>query len=173
MSEERLLILGLGNPLMGDDGAGIQIVEELKKSDLPEYVDVIDGGTAGVGLIDLMTGYSRVIVVDAVIGEEGHFPGCISQREVSLIKLQSQEILKQVQNDGCSLHETELTSVLRLMQKLGMKIPEITIVGIPAVNIAPGIGLSEECRRYMQEAIKRLRGQVLLTPSLPRGGQLP
>jgi len=172
LSDERLLIIGLGNPLMGDDGAGIYIVEELKKSDLPEYVDVIDGGTAGVGLIDLMTGYSRVIVVDAV-REEGHFPGCISQREVSLIKLQSQEILKQVQNDGCSLHETELTSVLRLMQTLGMKIPEITIVGIPAVNIAPGIGLSEECRRYMQEAIKRLRGQVLLTPSLPRGGQLP
>jgi len=172
LSEERLLILGLGNPLMGDDGAGIQIVEELKKSDLPEYVDVIDGGTAGVGLIDLMTGYSRVIVVDAV-REEGHFPGCISQREVSLIKLQSQEILKQVQNDNCSLHEMELTSVLRLMKTLGIPIPEITIVGIPAVNIAPGIGLSEECRRYMQEAIKRLRGQVLLTPSLPRGGQLP
>jgi len=173
LSEERLLILGLGNPLMGDDGAGIQIVNELRESDLPEYVDVIDGGTAGVGLIDLMSGYSRVIVVDAVIREEGHFPRCISQREVSLIKLQSQEILKQVQNDGCSLHEMELTSVLRLMKTLGMPIPEITIVGIPAVNIAPGIGLSEECRRYMQEAIKRLRGQVLLTPSLPRGGQLP
>ena len=70
MSEERLLILGLGNPLMGDDGAGIQIVNELRESDLPEYVDVIDGGTAGVGLIDLMSGYSRVIVVDAVRGED-------------------------------------------------------------------------------------------------------
>src|SRR3989337_2977091 len=147
---------------MGDDGAGIQIVEELKKSDLPEYVDVIDGGTAGVGLIDLMTGYSRVIVVDAVRGEEGHFPGCISQREVSLIKLQSKEILKQVQNDGCSIHETELTSVLRLMQTLGMKIPEITIVGIPAVNIAPGIGLSEECMRLIPQAVELNRDSAYL-----------
>ena len=82
MSDERLLILGLGNPLMGDDGAGIQIVEELKKSDLPEYVDVIDGGTAGVGLIDLMSGYSRVIVVDAVRVDEG-----TPQKEVSLTTL--------------------------------------------------------------------------------------
>ena len=81
MSDERLLILGLGNPLMGDDGAGIQIVEELKKSDLPEYVDVIDGGTAGVGLIDLMSGYSRVIVVDAVMVDEG------PPKEVSLTTL--------------------------------------------------------------------------------------
>src|SRR3990170_8622813 len=153
---------------MGDDGAGIEVVSKLHKLVLPENVDVIDGGTPGVGLIDMMSGYSRVIVVDAVMG--ACHPELVSG---SLGK----EILKQFQDDregdNCSLHETELTSVLRLMQTLGMKIPEITIVGIPAVNIAPGIGLSEECRRYMQEAIKRLRGQVLLTPSLPRGGQLP
>ena len=156
MSDERLLIIGLGNPLMGDDGAGIQVVNELRESDLPEYVDVIDGGTPGVGLIDLMSGYSRVIVVDAVRGED------VFKYDENPLSL-----------DNCSLHEMELTSVLRLMKTLGIPIPEITIVGIPAVNIAPGIGLSEECRRYMQEAIKRLRGQVLLTPSLPRGGQLP
>ena len=167
MSDERLLIIGLGNPLMGDDGAGIQVVNELRESDLPEYVDVIDGGTPGVGLIDLMSGYSRVIVVDAVRGEDG-----ISSDEI-LIRYVFKYDENPLSLDNCSLHEMELTSVLRLMKTLGMPIPEITIVGIPAVNIAPGIGLSEECRRYMQEAIKRLRGQVLLTPSLPRGGQLP
>jgi len=167
LSDERLLIIGLGNPLMGDDGAGIQVVNELRESDLPEYVDVIDGGTPGVGLIDLMSGYSRVIVVDAVRGEDG-----ISSDEI-LIRYVFKYDENPLSLDNCSLHEMELTSVLRLMKTLGMPIPEITIVGIPAVNIAPGIGLSEECRRYMQEAIKRLRGQVLLTPSLPRGGQLP
>jgi hydrogenase maturation protease len=147
LSDERLLIIGLGNPLMGDDGVGIQVVNELRESDLPEYVDVIDGGTPGVGLIDLMSGYSRVIVVDAVRGED------VFKYDENPLSL-----------DNCSLHEMELTSVLRLMKTLGIPIPEITIVGIPAVNIAPGIGLSEECRRYMQEAIsliKRLRGQVL------------
>ncbi|MEK6538662.1 MAG: hydrogenase maturation protease [Nitrospirota bacterium] len=153
MSDERLLIIGLGNPLIGDDGAGIQIVEELKKSDLPEYVDVVDGGTAGVGLIDLMSGYSRVIVVDAVRVDEG-----TPQKEVSLttlhnplsIRERDRPVLREVEgvrvglnsDDKCSLHEMELTSVLRLMQTLGIKIPEITIVGIPAVNIVRGIGLS-------------------------------
>ena len=175
MSDERLLILGLGNPLMGDDGAGIQIVEELKKSDLPEYVDVIDGGTAGVGLIDLMSGYSRVIVVDAVMVDVE-----TPQREVSLttlhnplsIRERDRPVLREVEgvrvglnsDDNCSLHEMELTSVLRLMQTLGIKIPEITIVGIPAVNIVRGIGLSEECRRLIPQAVK------LITES---GGQLP
>ena len=148
-SDERLLIIGLGNPLMCDDGVGIEVVNELKGSDLPEYVDVIDGGTPGVGLIDLMTDYSRVIVVDAVVGACHH--------EIVSGSL-GKENLKQVQNDmgddNCSLHEMELTSVLKLMQSLEMSIPEITIVGIPAFNIAPGIGLSEECMKLIPQAVK-------------------
>ncbi len=152
---------------MGDDGAGIYIVEELKKSDLPEYADVVDGGTAGVGLIDLMSGYSRVIVVDAVMVDVG-----TPQKEVSLTTLHNPLSLRERDrvrvglnsDDNCSLHEMELTSILRLMQTLGIKIPEITIVGIPAVNIVRGIGLSEECRRLIPQAVK------LITES---GGQLP
>ena len=157
MSEGRLLIVGLGNPLMGDDGAGIEVVSELHKLVLPENVDVIDGGTPGVGLIDMMSGYSRVIVVDAVMG--ACHPELVSG---SLGK----EILKQFQDDregdNCSLHETELTSVLRLMQTLGMKIPEITIVGIPAFNIAPGIGLSEECMKLIPQAVELNRDSAYL-----------
>src|SRR4030067_159113 len=77
-----------------------------------------------------------------------------------------QLIPKQVWNDmvddGCSLHETELTSVVRLMQTLGMTIPEITIVGIPAVNIAPGIGLSEECGGLIPQAVKLIKDAVAI-----------
>src|SRR3990170_2803955 len=108
---------------MGDDGAGIEVVNELQGSDLPEYVDVIDGGTPGVGLIDLMSGYSRVIVVDAVIGDNGHSE-FISGSQTMPVLGHPETMLKQLQykvrddrgDDGCSLHETELTSVLRLMQ---------------------------------------------------------
>ena len=147
---------------MGDDGAGIEVVNELQELALPEYVDVIDGGTPGVGLIDMMSGYSRVIVVDAVVDSEGHFPGSTSQWEVSLTTLKSPLSLRERDrvrvglnpDDHCSLHETELTSVLRLMQTLGMSIPEITIVGIPAFNIAPGIGLSEGCMKLIPQAVK-------------------
>src|SRR3990170_8194650 len=163
---------------MGDDGAGIEVVNELQELALPEYVDVIDGGTPGVGLIDMMSGYSRVIVVDAVVDSEGHFPGSTSQWEVSLTTLKSplsfrerdRPVLREVEgvrvglnpDDHCSLHETELTSVLRLMQALGMSIPEITIVGIPAFNIAPGIGLSEECMKLIPQAVELNRDSAYL-----------
>lgn len=160
MSEERLLIIGLGNPLMGDDGAGIQVVHELKESDLPEYVDVIDGGTPGVGLIDLMSGYSRVIVVDAVMVDVE-----TTQREVSMTMLYNSLSIRERDrvrvglnsDDNCSLHEMELTSVLKLMRTLGIKIPEITIIGIPALSIVRRIGLSEECRRLIPQAVKFIK----------------
>ncbi|MBI5756524.1 MAG: hydrogenase maturation protease [Nitrospirae bacterium] len=130
MSNRKLLILGLGNPLMGDDGVGIQVVNELQNTNLSEKVDIMDGGTAGIDLIDMISGYERVIVVDAV--RKGFSD----------------------ENKEFSLHDVELTSVLRLMQTLGMDIPEITIIGIPAANITPRIGLSEECRKWIPEAVK-------------------
>lgn len=167
-SGERLLIIGLGNPLMGDDGAGIEVVHELMESGFPEYVDVIDGGTPGVGLIDLMSGYNRVIVVDAVRGEDGIFSPEIILETKTLPRQEIPAMPKQVQlkdwnetgNDHCSLHETELTSVLKLMQTLEMNIPEITIVGIPVVNIGRGIGLSEECRLLIPQAVKLIKEVV-------------
>ena len=115
---------------MGDDGVGIQVVNELKNANLSEKVDIIDGGTAGIDLIDMISGYERVIVVDAV--------GKGFSNE----------------NKGFFLHDMELTSVLMLMQTLGINLPEITIIGIPAANITPRIGLSEECRKWIPEAVK-------------------
>ena len=115
---------------MGDDGVGIQVVNELKNANLSEKVDIIDGGTAGIDLIDMISGYERVIVVDAV--------GKGFSNE----------------NKGFFLHDMELTSVLMLMQTLGINLPEITIICIPAANITPRIGLSEECRKWIPEAVK-------------------
>lgn len=130
LSNGRLLILGLGNPLMGDDGVGIQVVNELKNANLSEKVDIIDGGTAGIDLIDMISGYERVIVVDAV--RKGFSD----------------------EDKGYSLHDVGLTPALRLMQALGMAIPEITIIGIPAADITPRMGLSEECRKWIPETVK-------------------
>jgi len=72
---KRVLILGLGNPLLGDEGVGLRAVEELKGLELPDGVTVAEGGTTGLGLVSLMEGYQRVIVVDAA--DMGHPPGCV------------------------------------------------------------------------------------------------
>lgn len=145
MNNERLLVIGLGNLLMGDDGAGIHVIRELQGLRLPDHVDLIDGGTAGVGLVDILSSYRRVIIIDA-IANQGAGP--------SNIRLFPPDdlILRKGEGDY-SIHDVELTSILSLMNGLEMEIPDITIIGIPAVTITPGIDLSEGCSRLIPEAI--------------------
>ena len=70
MQKNRVCIIGCGNPLMGNDGAGIQAMR-LFEGRFPG-VDVIDGGTGGFGLIPLMEGYEKVVIVDAMVDIGDH-----------------------------------------------------------------------------------------------------
>lgn len=168
MIKDRLLIIGLGNLLLGDDGAGIHIINELKKYDLSEEIDVTDGGTAGVDLIDILSSYRKVIVIDAVM-DKGDKP--------SGIKLFStDDLLFREDDSDYSLHDMELTSVLSLMKTLDVAIPDIKIIGIPAAAITPGIGLSKECERLVPEAVELIMDiinspirQIPINPPLLNG----
>lgn len=145
LNRDKLPVIGLGNLLMGDDGAGIHIVHELQRLRLPDHVDLIDGGTGGVGLVDILSSCRRVIVIDAITNNGGYPSG---------IRLFSPDDLISSEGEGdYSLHDLELTSILSLMNGLGMEIPDITIIAIPAVTITPAIELSEGCRRLIPEAI--------------------
>ncbi|MGL4780301.1 MAG: hydrogenase maturation protease, partial [Bacteroidales bacterium] len=64
---EKLLILGLGNLVLKDEGVGIHAIQELEKEDLPEHVDLLDGGTGGISLIGTLQEYKRVIMIDATL----------------------------------------------------------------------------------------------------------
>ncbi len=139
---------------MGDDGVGIHTVNELRKRDLSESVDMIDGGTAGIGLVDILSSYRTVIVIDAIMDRGDSLSG---------IKLFSPDDLLFREEDGdYSIHDMELTSVLRLMKALAIEMPDIKIIGIPATTIVPGVGLSEECGRFVHEAVDLVMAMINL-----------
>lgn len=120
-SRRLILVLGVGNLLLGDEGVGIHAVRELEKRALPPQVDVVDGGTAGLNLLDLMKGYERVIIVDAV--DAGEEPGTI-------LRFTPQEVASDAQALPLSLHQTEILKVLELATYLGRPLPPIIIYGI-------------------------------------------
>jgi hydrogenase maturation protease len=64
---DSILILGIGNYLMGDEGVGVHLVQEMEKMDLPDYIDVLDGGTGGFFLMNVFDVYGTVIFVDATM----------------------------------------------------------------------------------------------------------
>ena len=145
---KRVLILGLGNPLLGDEGIGVRVVEELKKLELPDGVTVVEGGTAGLGLIGLMEGYQRVIIVDAA--DMGHPPG----RVVRFTPLEAQFKTAEA---PLSLHQIGLGEVLTLAKALEVAPAELVIIGIQPSQIEGGVGLSPE----VEGAIPQIIGIIL------------
>lgn len=67
--DKRILILGMGNILLGDEGVGVRAVEYIEKQKLPENVDLLDGGTGGFTLLSEIQKYDEVILIDATLDE--------------------------------------------------------------------------------------------------------
>ena len=64
---KEILVMGVGNLVLCDEGVGIHAVDSLQKENLPPWVDLLDGGTGGIALIGLLQEYKRVILIDATL----------------------------------------------------------------------------------------------------------
>ncbi|GGK54977.1 MULTISPECIES: hydrogenase maturation protease [Flavobacteriaceae] len=71
-----ILIMGVGNYLMGDEGIGVHVIQEMSKNIVPDYIDILDGGTGGFLLLNCFEAYSTVIFIDATM--DGKPAGTIS-----------------------------------------------------------------------------------------------
>ncbi|MCS6907887.1 MAG: hydrogenase maturation protease [Anaerolineales bacterium] len=141
------LILGIGNPLYGDDGLGVRVAEILAKEKLPAGVVVEVAALDGVDLILRMEGWKRVILIDAV--QMGKRPGtwhCFKPEEVRLI----------AEGQGFSLHEIGLASALELAQALGRLPQEVIIYGVEPQTLEVREGLSPSVQSAIPEIIQHI-----------------
>lgn len=67
---DRLLVMGIGNYLMADEGVGVHLAQRLSEVSLPDNVDVVDGGTGGFHLLEYFENYSKIILVDATLDDQ-------------------------------------------------------------------------------------------------------
>jgi len=74
-----VLVLGIGNLLMGDEGVGVHAAWQLQAQPLPPGVTVVDGGTGGFHLLSFLQDYETVVLVDATM--DGELPGTVSLLE--------------------------------------------------------------------------------------------
>jgi hydrogenase maturation protease len=150
-SEGRTLILGVGNILLGDEGVGIHAIRELDKRPLPPHVDVIDGGTAGLDLLDLMRGHERVIIIDAV--EAGAEPGTI-------FRFTPDEVTSEARALPLSLHQTEVLKVLELATYLGQPLPPVVIYGIQPESMDWSTELSSALRASLAKLVDAVLKEI-------------
>lgn len=76
-ANEKTLVLGLGNVIMGDEGVGVHVVRALAKQDLPAGVECLDGGTGGFILLEPLQNADRIILIDAAA--DGNPPGTVTR----------------------------------------------------------------------------------------------
>lgn len=144
---DTVLVLGLGNVLMGDEGVGVRSIEYMQEQSFPEQVTLLDGGTGGFHLLSLFKEYDRFIIIDATIGNGD--PGGI-------------EVLKpRFASDfprSLTSHDIGLRDLMQSAELLG-ELPEIHLV---TVNIEDcrtvKIGLSEPLDKQMPEVHRTVMG---------------
>lgn len=122
MSENDLLILGLGNILYGDDGLGVIAIDLLEQRyALPEGVQIADGGTLGLSLLPLLQQSRQVLIVDA-IRSPGMAPG-------SLVRLVGDEVAMAVR-DRLSPHQVGVADLLDAACLAGGYPAAVTLLGL-------------------------------------------
>ena len=146
----KIVVIGIGNLLLMDEGIGVHTINELEKHDLPESIEIYDGGTGGFKLIDLMHGAARVIFIDAV--ETGKAPGSVT--------IFSAEDVHSIYNKKkYSLHDTDLMEIIKMAEMLGNP-PMIEIVGIQPKTINYGTTLSKELAVSMSNIVNSVLKRI-------------
>ena len=154
-----VLVLGLGNPLQRDDGVGIRVVEELERRQLPDHVEVMDGGTPGVGLINLIEGRARVVIVDAA--EMGRRPGEVVRFRIQDVKLTGSP-------ERFSLHHSGVADALALAEALGAPLPEIVVYGVQPAQVSWGEELGSETAAALPALVETIIQETQLFPETGR-----
>lgn len=136
-----VLVAGIGNIFLGDDGFGVEVANRLAAETMPEGVRVADFGVRGVHLAyELLDGYDRLVLVDAV--PMGEAPGTLAVIQPSVSGAHGPDDDAPV----VDAHSMGPDVVLATLSRLGGSVEEIYIVGCQPASLDEGIGLSPHVR---------------------------
>ena len=141
--------MGLGNPILSDDGIGCRVALALKEELKDPDVDVMEAGIAGLDFLDLLAPYDRAIIIDAIQTVEGT-PGQIYRF--------GPDVLASTRHAGTP-HDVNFATALELGRKLGLPLPrQITIFGIETRDVT---SFSEECTPEVMKAVPACADMVI------------
>jgi hydrogenase maturation protease len=144
ISPRKTVILGVGNVLLSDEGIGVHVANELSTMELPPGVSVVEGGTDGFRLLNIITDADRLIVVDAVKG--GAEPG-------SIYRFNIDEVRNVPPGFRTSVHQIGILEVIDLSGLIG-KTPKTTVIGVEPKSLQMSLELSPEIREKIPRIIE-------------------
>jgi hydrogenase maturation protease len=145
MNRPKVLILGIGNILMGDEGIGVHIINSLEKAALPPDIDLLDGGTGSFLLLEPMQNAGKVILIDATI--DGRKPGSVTRIEPRYSREYPPTL---------TAHDIGLKDLIDAFYVMG-KTPNVTLY---AVSISPLQDMVTELSPELCEIVPRVARMV-------------
>jgi hydrogenase maturation protease len=146
-----VLVLGVGNALLRDDGVGLRLLSDLSREwhTWDGEIEFLDGGTQGLALLDRIAGRRALLILDAV--KLGAAPGAV-------------HVLRGWRNGAArssTAHESNVSELLAVATLLGECPEQVAIVGIEPDRIATGMELSEVVVKALPAAVEAARGLLL------------
>lgn len=148
---QKILVLGVGNILLKDEGVGVRAVEKLQAEyAFSSNVELADGGTLGMALMDQIMQFDRLIVVDAVVN--GGRPG-------EMYRLTGVEMGKSVTFKN-SMHQTDLLETLATCKVLGT-CPETVVIGMEPKDFDPwGTSLTPPVQARLEDLCQAVLREI-------------
>jgi hydrogenase maturation protease len=150
-------VVGLGNLVHSDDGVGVHAIERLQKVDwIPPGTVLLDGGTHGLGLLPYLSGYSRLLIVDAI--DAGEPPGTVVRFEGSALHgLPGKS----------SVHQLGFADMMVGLKLLGELPPEMVVLGVQPLSTEWSAELTEPVREAIPALLDAVRQQLLAWEACP------
>ena len=147
----EITVLGIGNIVLRDEGFGVRVVEYLDRHYVfPEQVQLVDGGTLGIELMQYVTDTKKLLVIDSING--GDVPG-------KVFRFHNDAVMEHFQ-DKLSAHEVGIQDVLAALSVTGRKIPEVVVIGAQPYDLEAGVELSVDMAALLEpmaeQALKEL-----------------
>ena len=147
-NQKLIKVIAVGNDLYGDDGIGNAVLQVLEQIPDMKDVELIDGATDALGLIDHFSDNDHVIIVDAA--QMGEKPGTV--------KIFSREEVKlQIKMDHLSVHGISLAETFDIAQAVDSLPEKITIIGIEPQNI----GISQKLSAVVMQSIPEVVSNII------------
>jgi len=145
----KTLVLGMGNPILSDDGVGIHVAHEVANQVDNPQVTVAETSAAGLSLLDSIAGYDKVIIIDAIQTEKGE------AGQIYRMSIEDFSLTKRLS----SPHQINLATALELGKMLNLAMPkEITVFAVEAKDI---MSFGEKCTPEVDRAIPEAVRMVL------------
>lgn len=143
------LVIGLGNPILCDDGVGLKVAERLtERIGYPADVEIQTDLRGGLQVVERMAGFARVVLIDAIY--TGAPPGTIHTLGPNDMETQH----------SASGHDVNLSTGLALCRKLGLPVPDDADITIVGVEVRDVMTFAERCTPAVEAAVDQAAAKV-------------